>query len=89
MYNSIFRDTSVYGGEQMAHVSNPREKLNTIPETAQQLNLSNSTIRSWIWQRRIESVRVGRVVRIRQSAIDAVIENGIIPANKRVEVSAQ
>ena len=72
----------------MALKSRPREELNTIPQAAQQLKLSNSTIRSWIWQRRIESVRVGRAVRIRQSAIDAVIEKGIIPANDRAAASA-
>jgi excisionase family DNA binding protein len=72
----------------MALKSRPREELNTIPQAAQQLNLSNSTIRSWIWQRRIESVRVGRALRIRQSVIDAVIEKSITPANERVAVSA-
>lgn len=72
----------------MAHKSIQHEELNTIPQTAAQFNVSNATIRSWVWQRCIESVRIGRAVRIRQSAIDAVIENGIVPADERIAVSA-
>ena len=70
----------------MAHRTRTKDILNSIPEAAQQLSLSTHTIRSWVWQRRIESVRVGRAVRISQSAIDAVIEKGTVPADKRVAV---
>jgi excisionase family DNA binding protein len=65
----------------------PKDPLNSIPETAYQLGLQVSTIRSWVWQRKIESVRVGRAVRIRQSAIDAVIEKGTTPADDRVAIA--
>lgn len=64
-----------------------KDPLRTIPDAADRLSLETSTIRSWVWQRRIESVRIGRAVRIRQSVIDAVIEKGTIPADKRVAVA--
>jgi len=64
-----------------------QDALNSIPDTALQLGVSVATIRSWVWQRHIESIRVGRAVRIRQSAIDAVIEKGTIPADERVAVA--
>jgi excisionase family DNA binding protein len=64
-----------------------KDPLVSIPDSAYQLGISIHTIRSWVWQRKIESVRVGRAVRIRQSAIDAVIEAGLIPADERVAVA--
>jgi len=63
--------------------SSPRDELNTVPEAANQLRVSVATIRAWILQRRITSVRVGRAVRIPQSAIDLVVEVGTIPADER------
>ena len=38
------------------------DPLRSIPETARALSLTDATIRSWVWQRRIESIRVGRLV---------------------------
>jgi len=63
------------------------DPLRDIPEAALALRLSTATIRSWVSQRRIESIRVGRLVRIRQSAIDAVIAAGTIPADSRIAVT--
>lgn len=57
-----------------------RSNLLSVPEAADALNVSVATIRSWVWQRQIESVRIGRAVRIRQAAIDEVIARGTVPA---------
>jgi len=40
-------------------------KLLTLKEAANRLAISLPTIRSWVWQRRIEIVKIGRCVRIR------------------------
>jgi excisionase family DNA binding protein len=52
----------------------------TVAQAAEALGLSVHTIRSWVAQRRIGHVRLGRAVRIPQSEIQRVIERGTVPA---------
>jgi excisionase family DNA binding protein len=56
------------------------QKLLTVPESAEQLGLSVRTIWGWIYERRLDVVRLGRAVRIKQSSIDQLIEQGTTPA---------
>ena len=51
----------------------------TVAQTAEQLGLSESTIRAWIAQRRIGFVRLGRAVRIPANEIERVVELGFVP----------
>lgn len=44
-------------------------------EAAQFLNLSENTIRQWIWQRRLPVVRLGRAVRLRRQDLERLIED--------------
>ncbi len=55
-------------------------KMLTVQETADQLGLSVRTIWGWIYERRLEVVRLGRAVRIKQSSLDQLIEQGTTPA---------
>lgn len=55
-------------------------KLLTVKESAEQLGLSSRTIWAWIYERRLDVVRLGRAVRIKQSSIDQLIEAGTTPA---------
>lgn len=57
-----------------------RSKLLTVKESADQLGLSARTIWAWIYARKLGVVRLGRAVRIQQSAIDELIEEGTVPA---------
>ena len=57
-------------------------KLFPIPEAAERLGLKPATVRFWVWTRRIEYVKVGRAVRIPESAIQRVIEQGTVPAQR-------
>jgi excisionase family DNA binding protein len=53
----------------------------TVENGAAQLGLSPRTLRDWIWKREIEFIRVGlRAIRIRQSEIDRILEEGRVPA---------
>ncbi len=52
-------------------------KLMTVNEVAGILNLRPCTIRKMIYQKRLEVVRLGRSVRIRQEVIDQAIKNGL------------
>ena len=54
--------------------------LHNIDETANILRVQPKTVRQWIWRRQIDVVRIGRCVRIPQSAIDRMIERGTTPA---------
>ena len=54
-----------------------REKLQELlraKEAAQFLNVSENTIRMWIWQRRLPAVRLGRAVRLRRRDLEEIIE---------------
>jgi excisionase family DNA binding protein len=57
-------------------------RLLRLPEAADRLGLKVSTLRFWIWQRKIETVRVGRAVRIREDSINRLIEEGTMPARE-------
>lgn len=57
-------------------------RLLTIPEASERLGLKPATVRFWIWTRRIEHVKVGRAVRIREETVRDLIENGIVPARR-------
>jgi excisionase family DNA binding protein len=55
-------------------------ELLTVPEAAAFLRLKTSTIRAWTSQRRIPFVKVGRLVRIRRSDLEALIAGSVVPA---------
>jgi excisionase family DNA binding protein len=55
-------------------------RLLTILETSERLGLKPATVRFWIWTRKIEHVKVGRAVRIREETVRDLIENGTVPA---------
>ena len=54
--------------------------LLTIPETAALLRLKPSTVRAWVLRRKLPYCKVGRLVRIRRSDIEAVIVASSVPA---------
>ncbi len=57
------------------------EKLLTVRESASLLRLSERTIWSWIYLRKnLDVLRLGRAIRIKQSSIDQLIEQGTTPA---------
>ena len=60
-----------------------QQQLLTVEETAKMLRLKGSTVRAWILQRRIPYVKMGRLVFIRESAAQAVIDSSIVyPAQR-------
>ena len=62
-----------------------RYKLLAVEQAAERLGVKPATIRSWILKReKIETVKVGRLVRIKESSIQKLIDdNTISPRNKR------
>ncbi len=53
-------------------------ELLTVPETAALLRLKPSTIRAWLGQRKIPFVKLGRLVRIKRSDAEALIEASVV-----------
>ncbi len=56
--------------------------LLTLAEAAALLRLRVSTLRAWVLRRRIPYVKVGRLVRIRRSDVEALIEASMVPARE-------
>jgi excisionase family DNA binding protein len=51
----------------------------TIAEAAEALGVKPATVRSWIWKRQIEYIKVSRAVRIPQREIQRLIAAGTRP----------
>jgi excisionase family DNA binding protein len=60
------------------------DRLLTVEEAAIRMNVGPRFIRRLIHERRIDFRRVGRFVRIRESAVEAFIEAGAVPAVPRL-----
>jgi excisionase family DNA binding protein len=52
----------------------------TVEEAAEKLGVRASTIRSWVWKRQIEFVKISRSVRIPDKVVDRLIRSGTRPA---------
>ena len=57
--------------------------LLTLMQAAEQLGLKEPTMRDWVWRRKIEFVRLGRAVRIKEETIKKLIEGGTVPTRGR------
>jgi len=56
------------------------DRLLTVEQVAERLNVGPRFVRRLIHERRIDVRHVGRFVRIRESAVEAFIEAGAVPA---------
>lgn len=62
---------------------NVSNKLRSVPYAADRLGVKESCVRSWIYQRKIPYVKVGRAVRISEATIEEIIARGTVPALER------
>ena len=53
--------------------------LMSVKEAAAKLSCSGAAVWKWIQQRRLHKVKVGRLTRIKEQDIDAVIRLGLSP----------
>ena len=61
------------------------EILLDISDAAEKLGLTESTLRSWVFLKRIETVKLGRRRKIPLSEIHRLIEEGRQPRRKELE----
>jgi excisionase family DNA binding protein len=54
----------------------PREQFLTVAEVAELLKLNQQTIRNWLDEQKLPSLRVGRRVRVLRSDLDQFIAHG-------------
>lgn len=60
----------------------PKRRLLDIHEASEELGVSVNTLYSWICMRKIEYIKVGRLVKFRQQTLDDFLErNTILPRN--------
>lgn len=59
-------------------------ELLTIPEFAARLNVTIACIRRWIIEKRVTTVKLGRLVRIPATEADRLVEDGLrVAVNRR------
>ena len=63
------------------------EKLYTAEEVRVALKMKMPTIRSWIQQQRLPVVRAGRSVRIRESVLVKIIEEGLDAVTQKKDIT--
>jgi len=59
---------------------NDRREWLTVNEFAQALGITSACVRRWLLERRINSTRLGRLVRIPVVEIDRLVKSGQRPA---------
>ena len=59
-------------------------RLLSVEEAADYLGISSGTMRNWLSMRRVEYVKVGRLTRISQAALDRYVTvNTVRPVNEQ------
>ena len=51
-------------------------------EFAAAVGMKPSTVRQWIWRRKVEYVRIGRSIRFRPETVEKIIREGTVPARE-------
>ncbi len=59
------------------------EQLKTVRQVAGELSMAPVTIRTWMAQRKLRYVRLGRAVRIPAAEVQRLIESGTVPNLER------
>ena len=61
-------------------IDGPRRGLLSVDEAAHYLGVSSGTLRNWVSMRRVDFVKVGRLTRFSQVALDRYIASNTVPA---------
>ncbi len=69
------------------HTSLAVDRLMSVDEAAAYIGLKPATVRNWLWRRSIPSYRIKRSVRIKQSDLDRIIDDGFVPADPALTIN--
>lgn len=56
------------------------QKFLSVTQFADELGITVACVRRWVLMRKIETVRVGRLVRVPLAELDRILREGTIPA---------
>ena len=56
----------------------------TVDEAAAKLEIKSATVRSWVLHRKIKFRKIGRSVRIPNEEIERILNEGTVPAKRRL-----
>ena len=56
------------------------EILLSVPQVAERLGVTVACIRRWIFERKIATVKLGRLIRVPASELDRLVDAGLRPA---------
>jgi excisionase family DNA binding protein len=73
----------------MSETEIPVDRLLTVDEAAERMNVKPRFVRRLIHERRIDVRHLGKYVRIRESAVEAFIEAGAVSAVPRLRSRRQ
>ena len=59
------------------------QQLRTVRQVAEELGLATITIRTWMAQRKLKYVRLGRSVRIPAAEVRRIVDSGTVPTLER------
>ena len=59
------------------------KRLLSVPEFAEDLGVTVACGRRWLLERKIASVKLGRLIRIPSTEVDRLVEEGFRPARPR------
>jgi len=54
--------------------------LKSISQAAEELGVTVSTLRAWIYRRKIPYLKIGRCVRVSDETIQEIVRRGTVPA---------
>jgi excisionase family DNA binding protein len=58
-------------------------QMKTVRQVAEELGLAPVTIRTWMAQRKLRYVRLGRAVRIPDTEVRRIVDSGTVPCLER------
>ena len=61
-------------------MSSSEVTLLSVPQAAERLNVTKSCLRRWVLERKIATVKLGRLIRIPASEVERLVDSGLRPA---------
>jgi excisionase family DNA binding protein len=61
-------------------MKDPEKTLLSVPQFAAALGVTSSCIRRWVLQRKVATVKLGRLIRVPATEVERLVSSGLRPA---------